>query len=327
MCGTCEWSFTASVRCGDFKEEDSVWKEVVMKFDRKLLLDCLIGWAVQVMQNLETASGDRRQSYHGLSHAGSHVYRTARRFAKIVLEAEPEQYMQLLNLMCTGHDLIQNSVPGGKAHFKFEKVFLRNRKRGPNEVETAALILTKINTLDTEGWITEQERAAIKNGIEFTIPEWNAEVGTMYQPRLFQALDAGDVDPLAVALPVGDLLLCGAFPTEFILASDALLIEECEGLCALLLQIRHLDEIPTDVQEQHLEYFRSWDAGQASFASGQEKLTFGRILRAFPEKENELIDAFRYFDESILRAGERAKARSGWSFKQYLTGVGFPVPI
>ncbi|TSC59431.1 MAG: hypothetical protein Greene041662_499 [Candidatus Peregrinibacteria bacterium Greene0416_62] len=298
-----------------------------MKFDRELLLDCLIGWAVQVMQGLETASGERRQSYHGLSHAGSHVYRTARRFAKIVLEGDPKDYMKVLDLMCVGHDLIQNSVPGGKAHFKFEKVVLRNRKRGPNEVETAALILAKIDTLDTEGWITAKERAAIKNGIEFTIPEWNAEVGTMYQRGLFEALDAGDVDPLAVALPVGDLLLCGAFPTEFILASDALLIEECQGLCELLLQVKRLDAIPEDVQQQHLEYFRFWDAGQASFASGQQKLTFARILQAFPGKATKLKEAFRFFDESVLRAGERANTRSQWSFRQYLTGVGFPVPI
>ena len=279
------------------------------------------------MQNLETAGGQRRQTYHGLSHAGSHVYRAARRFAKIVLEADPAEYLQILDLMCIGHDLIQDSVPGGKPHFKFEQVILRNRKRGPNEVETAALILTKINSLDTEGFITERERAAIKNGIEFTIPEWNAEAATMYQRGLFEALDAGDVDPLAVALPVGDLLLCGAFPTDFILASDALLIEECEGLCSMLLQISHLDEIPKGVQEQHLEFFKSWDAGQASFASGQQKLTFARILQAFPEQASELREGFRFFEESVLRAGERATARSAWTFKQYLTGVGFPVPI
>ena len=298
-----------------------------MKFDRKMLLDCLIGWAVQVMQGLELASGSSRQSYHGLSHAGSHVFRTARRFAKIVLASKPEEYMQILNLMCTGHDLIQNSEPGGKAHFKFTQVMLRNRKRGINEEQTAALILSKIAELDTEGWITARERSAIDQGVKFTIPEWNQDFGTMFQRGLFDALDAGDVDPLAVALPVGDLLLCGAFPTEFILASDALLIEECEGLGTLLRQVANLDEIPKEIQQQHLEYFRFWDAGQASFASGQQKLTFARILRAFPDQASELRDAFRSFDESVLRAGERAKARSGWTFGQYLTGVGFPVPI
>jgi hypothetical protein len=58
-----------------------------------------------------------------------------------------------------------------------------------------------------------------------------------------------------------------------------------------------------------------------------QKLTFARILDHFSNKADELRRAFNGFDESVIRAGQRAKVRQEFTFEQYATAVGFPTPI
>lgn len=299
-----------------------------MSQTRANIVNMVIGWAASCMQDLETASGAARQSYHGLQHAGSHVYRVARRAAKIIMKDTPQQIWDpILRIMAMSHDLKQKFHAEGKAHAKFPLVTIRNRDRGPNEIETADAVIAYIKEVDPDGMITEQERRIIHQGIVFTIPEWHVEAATMYQPRMFNALDAHEAAPLACCLGLGDLGLPGAFTGEFLDASDDLIREECQGLNGLLLTIQSIRDIPENVREAHLDFFRDWDKSQASFARGQKALTFQKILDSFPEEAGELREAFKYFDESALQAGERAKAREHLTFEQYARTLGFVLPL
>lgn len=304
----------------------------MIKLSRKNVVHMVNGLLSEMMLALETASGSARQSYHGLKHC-TDVFKVARRAAKILCDEsyhsrDWEELIQILTVMAFGHDIIQVFDPEGMFDTRFTHVKKRKRSRGPNEDLTAEQVIKAIEMFDEENLISQLERAAVRQGIRFTFPEWNQAAGTMYQPRVFEALDTGKADPLAVSLAMGDLLCCGTFPIEFIRASDTLLVEECQGLNEWMLSgITSLEQIPENVQEDHLLFFKDWDANQAKFAEGQKKLTFQKILDSYPKKAEALLKAFDGFEESAIRSAERMRERKNWTFEQYARAVGFPVPI
>ncbi len=296
-----------------------------MKLSRTLLVDAVIGSATRQMLKLEMQSGSDRQHYHGLEHV-SLVTITARTAAKRLVGGDENVWLDTIEVMGMGHDLIQKCDPAGMPHFLFPEVILRKRMRGPNEDQTADLVVQTIEELDEDNLFSDEELAAIDQGIRFTVPEWDNTAKTMIQPRMLQALDDKTAKPLAVSLAMGDLLLCGTNPDKFIGGSDGLLVEECTDLVARLLRAKSLSDIPQVIRDRHLDYFRFWDGGQAGFAAGQKKTTFQRVLDAFPKAADGLIKAFNGFKESGDRAMERANDRMTWSFEQYARQVGFRLP-
>ncbi len=296
------------------------------KLTKHEVMDLVLGWATRTMLKLGTASGAKRQSYHLLQHVED-VTTVGRHLAKVLCSGQPEeQWLPILQLGTVCHDLIQNFSELGNPSARFPGVVLRQRDRGPNEDRTAEWVMEMIMEYDPDGLITIEERHIVFQGIYFTYPVWFQDYGTMGQPRLFRALEETSAHPIAVSIAGGDLLGCGCDDKRFMARTDGLGIEEAQGLVELFLRAKSLSGIPPELQAAWLEWMRDWDAGHAKFVEGQRKLTFAKLLDAYPRKADELQVAFDKFDASIARANKRANSRLSLNFEQYAEVMGFPMP-
>jgi hypothetical protein len=280
---------------------------------RQMLINHFVGWCVMQMTLLAQASGFLRQYFHGVRHPYD-LFVGALRLAKCHLGAVlPQWVIDLLWMGAWGHDLVQDA----DATLNKDGLLVRQRKRGPNEDDTAKLVVAELRRLRAmfgEDTISDEEIELIKVGIELTYPDFTMAEGII-QPRLTKYIESKDwltlpvcvAEVVPVSIGQGDLLMMGHQPHVALGTSRSLVPEENPWIDEMLRNAgEYQGNIDPVLGKKALKVFRGFDGFQKTLFERRFQ-QFRREVSYFrPEVQEEIWKNVRYFEAAGVRCQWRA---------------------
>ncbi len=258
--------------------------------------------------------GEEKREYHGPEHTGGVVGRS-----EIMLQALEAagvhlspKHKALAKIAASFHDIFQFygvDDAGGKE--------VMQRRAPKNETYSAEAACRAMRALDEESGgalFTEEDYTLVTDAIMATVPKWNPELKTTYQPNL-----KPDSPLIVRILAIADLGTSGFNSKEFLKEGDALFREEqldladaFESLARIQrsqaqgVRLSEEDEAAlTDFaqkKESYRERMLAWSASQPTFAEGRKLLFNQEIDNATlgPEAKDVLKSLFS--DEEFNRS-------------------------
>jgi hypothetical protein len=284
--------------------------------------------ALQMVAERFERSPDEKNNleFHNTRHTGDVI----RRFDAIVdaiRSADPslidERTQMVGRFAAAHHDTVQNwepsEVPSKIPGEEGLVAVMRKRKIGENEAESTAEALAIMDKTNEEAGaeiFTNEDRAMIAGGHEATIPGFNPEKGTVFQPKLSEQ---SSIAERAIAL--ADLGTAGIDGKErYLPEGDALFREEN-------LDIADAVKNPQSLSPEQKAFFKrrmlGWTQFQEKFAAGR-KAMLEEELRPLPPSVREKVETlFTKFDESIDAARAQAERRAHLSFEELAQDMGY----
>ena len=201
------------------------------------------------------------------------------------------------------HDIVQNwTIVDGK------------RKRTPGESE--ALSAEKLEKFMREmNVFSEEDIFNGKNAILATIPSFDLDLGTVYQPHLTK-----DSTPISLAVALSDINTAGIDgPSQFLDEGDRVLREENPNLLESIYSDTASENEQTEIKAKLI----GGAAFQINFAQGRKKL-FEKEIDHLPKELKEIMsDLFDKFDLSISEAKRAVEKRKSMSYATLLKDFGY----
>lgn len=260
--------------------------------------------------------------FHNVKHSED-VIRRAETILSAIQKADPslvsERDIAMSRLAGAYHDTVQRWEENKVADGQFTKV-LRRRFTGDNEKASAGEGIVFMDEVNSRGEsvFSEEDKDALRETIEATMPGWDPVNKTVMQPKLTK-----ESSLVARAVALADLGAAGMDGTKAFATEGKTLFKE-ENLDILdALRSKGIEGI-SDTQK---EYFHSrmvgWLKFQAGFAQGREK-RLETELQAIPESARESVASlFSKFNESISASEIVARRAEAMNFEDVVKDMGY----
>ena len=266
---------------------------------------------LEIRMRFEDGHPLARLWFHDTEHTfGSGVIERATRIA-VVMEL-PKRSIMIAQYAAAYHDTVQSwSVINGKGG-----VMKRQLHAGVNEVGSAHKALARIDSSSLP--FSPFEKGLIASAIITTIPEWNVEHRTAFQPLL-----TPDSHPVIRAVALADLGAAGMDPVAFSRGGTRLFAEEQLDVMFAVRNAKVPSEIGQAKQRQYRERLIGWLETQPRFALGRKALLEEELsLRKFPKDvQGKLLGLFGSFDESARLAEKDVEAAKAMDFVTLMRSV------
>jgi hypothetical protein len=191
---------------------------------------------------------------------------------------------------------------------------------GANEKKSATEAIDFMRSQD--GIFSEQDEAMVNAQILATIPSFDPKLGTVVQPEL-----NAESSPITKALAWADLNTAGMEDSNrYIIEGDALFREENLDIEDAFDGVQDGQTLNDKQKAYFLWRMNNWNRAQIGFVEGRKK-GLEQEVAFLPEdiREKLLQEVFSHFDETISLAREIAKRRSGLSFEEMATEMGYQI--
>jgi hypothetical protein len=172
-----------------------------------------IAYALDLLRSRYEGNSDPDEDmpFHCAEHTAGVIHRTA---ALLRAMGAVEREYQMGLLAAAFHDTVQRWAPATTPDGKV----LRRRFSGPNEIDSAAEAVAWMRQAD--GAFGEPDYELVTRAILATIPGWDAENGTVFQPHL-----TADAPAAVRAVALADLGIAGLDAGAFVMTGDQLFRE------------------------------------------------------------------------------------------------------
>lgn len=198
-----------------------------------------------------------------------------------------DRELQLEQHACTFHDVFQNWHPMEKP----DGSIVRVRHGGPNELKSADVAVDELRNRSPD--CSSFDQGLVAHGILATIPDWDKEHGTVFQPFLNAASH-----PVIRAVALADLGDAGMDTESFLKAGPKLFLEENLDVSRTITIARRSSAISADQQEWYRNRFVGWLKIQPTFAKGRQQRLEMELANYYDQAKH----LFHGFNESIERA-------------------------
>lgn len=292
-----------------------------------------VGESVDRLLALRWTAFEDRQLYHGPEHSIVDLPTDGRRCLKAMIPEHYSAWFPLVRIGIAGHDWLQKYTtgiaPDGSAK-------IRIRDRGNNERGTARLVEERLRELNSQfaSPLRSEHIRWIREGIEFTCPAFDAELGTVYQPLLQAALRDMSAHPVSIVIAMSDLAAAGGDWHVFLRGVFALIREEEIEIAKAVRESPNRAAIDLEDQERYRHELVRFIAGQARFVAGRKHMfrhEVGLLARPDylgPEAGGRMLDRFAQFDRNVLlaeRLAVRCQSMSFWDLIELVGFSGYPV--
>lgn len=251
--------------------------------------------------------------FHNVEHTEGVIRKTA--LLLRAMRAE-ERKVQLGRLAAAFHDTKQawepNPGPDGKV--------MRKRFAGTNEQASAAEAVAWMQQYPEV--FTEEDYALVTVAIMATVPGWDPEAKTVYQPNL-----KTDSHPVVRAVALADLGTGGIDGREFIKEGDPIFREENLDIAAAIRAAKKQSDISADRQQAYKTRMLGWSRSQAGFVRGRKQrleLELGNLDTFLKDRVRSIL--FHHFGEAAQAADELVAKRENLPFWEVARAMGYSVP-
>jgi len=260
------------------------------KFDFNAIIEEAKKQVFEIISNYEN-----QLPYHNTNHT-QNVLERSLKIAEVFSISNKDRF--LLQIAALFHDVIQfyeekeveiDVSPEEK--IKTLKLF---RQVGQNEEESAKKAENFMNRYGN--LFSQEDIKRVRRAILATIPDFHEEEKTVYQPRLYEEIQLGFVDPVILCLALADLGGVGMLSfDEFKKENLRLFLEEFPEVKRLLLS----ESLSDEDEKKIVKLFKYWLNLQLSFIQGRKKLFYQEIEHLPDEVKNKLTALFSHFDENL----------------------------
>jgi hypothetical protein len=273
-----------------------------------------IAYALDLLRSRYEGNSDPDEDmpFHCAEHTAGVIHRTA---ALLQAMGAVEREYQMGLLAAAFHDTVQRWAPATTPDGKV----LRRRFSGPNEIDSAAEAVAWMRQAD--GAFGEPDYELVTRAILATIPGWDAENGTVFQPHL-----TADAPAAVRAVALADLGIAGLDAGAFVMTGDQLFREENLDIGRALHRCATRADLGAATLEDYKARMLAWSRSQAGFARG-------RHARLDPELGDLNCDSaaavralFGGFEASIRTADEVVRVREHLPPWEVARAMGYPIP-
>lgn len=287
-----------------------------------------VGESVDRLLELRWAAFEDRQVFHGPEHSIVDLPTNGRRSLKYMFPDEFGEWFPLVKIGMAGHDWLQGFTVGRTSGGTVE---VRIRDRGTNEFETARLVEQRLHELNPQyGYPLLPEHIRwIREGIEFTYPEFDAQLGTVFQPYLHAALTERTAHPVSIIIAMSDLAAAGGDWNLMLRGVFGLIQEEQIEIAKAVREAPRRSAIIEADQERYRQAIVGFLCAQPRFLSGRKQMFLKEVaLLAHPDylgpaAGQTMLDRFNQFDRNITLAERLAARCDSLSFWEVIELTGF----
>lgn len=251
--------------------------------------------------------------FHNVKHTEGVIRRTA--LLLRAMRAE-ERTIQIGRLAAAFHDTVQNWEPNPGPDGKV----MRKRFAGANEAASAAEAVAWMRQYPEV--FTTEDCALVTEAIMATVPGWDPEAKTVYQPNL-----KADSHPVVRAVALADLGTGGIDGRDFAKEGDPLFREENLDIAVAIRNAKSRADVPTDRQEAYKARMLGWSRSQAGFVRGRKQrleLELGNLDAILKDRVRSIL--FTSFEKAALAADELVTQRENLPFWEVAREMGYSVP-
>lgn len=274
-----------------------------------------IAYALQLIQERyeDNANPEGDLPFHNVKHTKGVIRRTALLLSAMRVD---ERTIQLGRLAAAFHDTVQNWEPNPGPDGKV----MRKRFAGRNEEASAAEAIAWMRQyLST---FTREDKVLVTKAIMATVPGWDPEAKTVYQPNL-----KADSHPVVRAVALADLGTGGIDGREFAKEGDPLFREENLDIAAAIRAAKTQADVPSSRQETYKARMLAWSKSQAGFVRGRKQrleLELGNLDAVLKDCFRSIL--FHHFGEAAQAADELVAQRENLPFWEVARAMGYSVP-
>lgn len=238
--------------------------------------------------NLIANKYDKNLPYHNSNHTKQVVERA---FLIGQVLALDERQLKLLQIASSFHDFVCD-FDVVEVEVEYQGKSLKIRKRTMRREDNENLSAQEAERWMRENGYLEEEIALVKEAIMATIPDWDQEKRTVYQPKLNE-----NSNPVVRALCLADLGAAGMSVNDYLRDPFNLFLEEYYDFHQFILGKRDLSNVEKDF---YLNKFKNFISSQANFVEGRREF-FEREIKGEgidEEKKKKLKELFSGFDKS-----------------------------
>lgn len=257
------------------------------------------------------ASNENELAFHGVRHTKGVV---ARAVSLITAMGASEEDITLAGIAAAFHDTVQN----WEEFIRPDGATMRKRFAGQNEKDSAA---EAIAWMRETGIYSEYRAALVTEAILATVPGWNVEQKTVYQPNL-----RPDSHPVVRAVALADLGTGGMEGETFVTEGDPLFREENLDIARAIGSAQRQSDITEEVQQRFRGRMLAWTQSQSTFVSGRKALLeteLGNLGESLKEPTRML---FHGFDDAITASALLVAKRTTLSFWEMAQAMGYNTP-
>ena len=304
------------------EREPLSYEQVVAQSEREALR--------RVRDRFERSPNARNNlDFHNTQHTEDVVRRTLlilQAMRKAEEASVPERALGLGRVAAAWHDAVQNyqvvEVPAKEVPEEGVMKLIGRRTSIANERESAEESIAYLKELAQRrgagGALTSEDEQEVRDAIYVTVPEYNANKGTIYQPFLRE-----NSSLVARAVALADIGAAGMDgPKKFESEGNAVFREDNIDITEALAKG---DPLPQKQKEHFRLRMAAWGTVQINFAVGRKALIDEELQGLSEPMRRAVKYLFTTFDATIAAAQARASEMRDATFEDLARTLGYQV--